>query len=739
MSLVGAGVLLEVGCTRLLAFKLPPSQAVVLVGLSLLGLGLGGLAVLAVPRRPGASGAAARCVPALLGGTATAVALLALAKLPLDSGAAGVAQTARLAALGGALLLPMLALGAALAILLQRGSAGAPAALLCSAGLAAPASLLLLDATSPAGCVLAGGALLAAAGTSRGKAGACCALLAAVLSAWAMLPAALPEPLPDRTAKHLTPETILAHTRWTALHRLDVAELPEGGDALRAILFEGVWTAPLRRSDGDFSGRAGLESGSVALPYRVLGRAPSAVAVLGVAGAEELVAALRSGAARVDAVEESAASVSLLREAFAGYTGEIHREPRLRLVVDAPRAFLARGATRYDLVILSPPRAPSPLLSVSAAPLLSAQLHRYTREGIARALERLAPDGLLVARFVEFDYEGAPWQTVRFLRGARQAASRLGIVRFGSGVAVVTQAGFGELVTLLVKRSPFTRGEIARLLECVRATPGGVVRYAGGHLFHRGPVSDVLGASHGSPRGAHEEGGVASSDDAPLAAGAAGRASAVGLWLVLALVAACGSLLLVGRPRRQSLPRPLATASWLGATGAALALFEIGFAQRLVLLLSPPPGALAWALAVFFTCCGIGSLAATRGSARRAAVSLLAAIGVATLLGLSLLPMVRAALAAPFAARLLLAAVLTLPAGLALGGLCTLAWRALVRAAPGRPQALVWGTAAAALGFAVAAPLAAALGLAFGFGSGLVVGGALAAAAATGLRSALAS
>ena len=97
-------------------------------------------------------------------------------------------------------------------------------------------------------------------------------------------------------------------------------------------------------------------------------------------------------------------------------------------------------------------------------------------------------------------YAGKPNRTARYAATARAAFEQLGITDFEKHVLVATHAEhLGEkeeeslaLVTILLKREPFSTTEVERLLLAMRTVPGSVARHAWGRDLDHGPVNRVI-------------------------------------------------------------------------------------------------------------------------------------------------------------------------------------------------------------------------------------------------------
>jgi hypothetical protein len=138
------------------------------------------------------------------------------------------------------------------------------------------------------------------------------------------------------------------------------------------------------------------------------------VLVLGAGTGNDVAAAFRNGAGRVEAVE--------LDPVIAELGVELHPEqpyadPRLTLIVDDARSFLNSSGESYDLVVLGwldSHRVFSSLSNVRQDNFV------YTVEGMRRASALLKPTGALVLSF----YAGKPWVADKIFGMLEQATGR---------------------------------------------------------------------------------------------------------------------------------------------------------------------------------------------------------------------------------------------------------------------------------------------------------------------------
>jgi SAM-dependent methyltransferase len=170
------------------------------------------------------------------------------------------------------------------------------------------------------------------------------------------------------------------------------------------------------------------------LPFR-LATATGRVLLVGAGLGNDVAAALRRGATRVDAVEIDP-TILELEQRF--HPEEPYAGGRVRAVVADGRTFLRWGETRYDLIVFASPAA-YPLTSWLSP--LRPGYSLYTVEGLREALGRLAPRGVLA---LSFDAGAGEEVGERLVQTIREAWGREPLaLHNGQDAGVVVLAGPG--------------------------------------------------------------------------------------------------------------------------------------------------------------------------------------------------------------------------------------------------------------------------------------------------------
>ncbi len=481
--LAAATMLLETTLTRLLAVGQSYHFAFLAISLALLGFGASGSVLALWPSI--ARQVASRLLPLAGAGFALSTALtwLAVTWLPFDSYriAWERRQLLYLAGYCLALALPFgwsgLGIGGALASRSERHLVYAGN--LVGSALGTLLALLTMEAAGVPGALLASAVLgagpvlfrpsrlvrLAVAGTAGG------ALVGFVMLAWLNWQAAAPlglELSPYRGLAHLRryPGAETVYARWSATARVDVVAnagvrqfpglsyayggLPPSQLGL-SLDAESPQPVTLLRPE-EFDLAAYLPE-AVAFQLRPRAR----VLVLEPAGGLGVLQALAGGAREVQVTLGSA----LVREAVThvAVPYDVYADPRVTVLVEPPRATLARDRPSYDIVFLPLVDAYRP---VTAGSYSLGETYLLTQEAIGRMLDRLVPGGILVAtRWLQTP----PSEDLRLLATAAAALEARGQQPAERVVAYRSL----QTLTVLVSPAGWSDGELERLRAFLEA------------------------------------------------------------------------------------------------------------------------------------------------------------------------------------------------------------------------------------------------------------------------------
>jgi len=551
----------------------------------------------------------------------------------------------------------------------------------------------------------------------------------------------------------------LVYTRWTPLARLSVyrsiffeqGRSPFGwgmSPRFRGGELDQKWIeqdecagTPITRFDGDLSGLGFLDYDvtNFAYHYRTFPR----VLVIGAGGGRDILAAKRSGADRITAVELNPGMVDIVNNVFGDFSGRPYSLPGVEAVVDEARNYLARQSISWDLIQIS-------LIDSWAASMAGAfalaENNLYTVEAFGTYLDRLSPDGVLtVSRWY---WQRSVTETARLVNLAAEALQRRGLRQVAGHIVVVNG---NHIATLLASKRAFTDDELRRIDQAA-----GDLRFRRLWIPEIAAEDPLVGRILSSPSRADEIARLpldlsAPSDDRPffflnvrsildppplqlphglnygywpvtslrilffLLGGAAIA------WTVVPLTLAAGGgrmllRIVVHRPQ-----------SWLyfASIGAGFMLVEMSLLQRYVLFLGHPTYASSVVLFSMLLFAGLGSattdLIDRRFPSARTAPLALAAIGALVSLQTWVVPgVLSSAMGWRIGPRIVLAALLIAPLGYVLGMAFPLGIRDLRRKGEVEMIPYLWGINGV---FSVFGSVAAMIiAVSSGYNAGLVTG-----------------
>jgi spermidine synthase len=266
---------------------------------------------------------------------------------------------------------------------------------------------------------------------------------------------------------------VLEHVAWDPVARIEVTRItpPDPATGLYACLigsrrefherFERVITQNNNAYtyavayDGRRASLLGIDETLYAAAYQVAPPRPR-VLVIGVGGGFDLLTALYHDAESVTGVEVNAATMDILRRTYASFFAPWVNDPRVRVVVDEGRRYLASRPDSYDVIQLSGVDSAS---GTPAAAHVFSESYLYTREAFDLYLNRLRPDGVLCLMRLEWN---PPREMLRALVTAKEALRRAGVDRPEEQLVTVGSTT-GDFAALLVKRRPFAPEELDRL------------------------------------------------------------------------------------------------------------------------------------------------------------------------------------------------------------------------------------------------------------------------------------
>lgn len=550
------------------------------------------------------------------------------------------------------------------------------------------------------------------------------------------------------------------YARWNAISRIEVDRHYDGSkwividaDASTAIMNadpqhwnETAWAASLLNSAPGLS--------NVLRPH-------GEFAIIGPGGGVDVLRALAAGSPKVTAIEINPIIVNnVMRGRYADYSRHLYQQPQVDVHVSDGRSFIRNARGRYDVIQMT---LVDTWASTAAGAFALSENNLYTLEAFKEYFEHLKPDGMIAITRWEFKQ---PREALRVVSVGMEALHQLGVADPARHFILVSDGALnedGRPVLVLGKRSEFTPAEEAAARKHVEAHHNLVAQYlpsqpednefsrliasndpfgfARKYKFNVAPDTDDAPFFFFTVKlGQMLSGGVHQGMDWKVNLGVV----VLGMVLLLSVLAVLGFLilpLLLGTRGQSVSALPL---SYFIAIGLGYILVEIAFIQRFVLFLGHPTYALTVVVFLMLLSSGLGSLASRRWikHTTHVRVPLIGAGGAILILAFLLPTFLPSLVGLPFAAKLLISALLLVPLGFAMGMPFPVGLRALAGApAAGLPDAefssensIEWAWAMNAAASVLGSVLAIAIGIRFGLKVTLLCGAAAYIAAAMLLR-----
>ncbi|MBI4167018.1 MAG: hypothetical protein HY508_14930 [Acidobacteria bacterium] len=536
-----------------------------------------------------------------------------------------------------------------------------------------------------------------------------CGALAVGFAAWSGYRAVTNRPWLKLTWAKGRPEKDTLYEKWNSYSRIRVygdpakAKVPWGVSpacpAKRVsrelnLTIDSTADTPLTFFDGDLRRVQYLKCSATNMVYAL--RPDSQVLIVGTGGGRDILSALAFQQRSIVGVELNPEIVSAVDNTFGSFTGHLDRNPRVRLVADEARSYLARHQDRYDVIQIS---FIDTWAATAAGAFVLSENSLYTVEAWKVFLSRLHPRGVLaVSRWY---FRDRPAEIYRLTALAARALREAGVNQPRDHLIVVRQwlaehDGVEGIGTLLVGKDPFTEKDVIVAREFAQRLEFDLVLSPDASLdptfveIASSPNLDRLTADY--PLNI-----APPTDDSPFffhmlrfrnilnrqlqrqgAASANLQAVAILVGLlgtVCVLTLLCIIIPLVITFRGTALRGTIPLFVYFASIGIGFMLVEISQMQRLIVFLGHPTYGLSVVLFALLLASGLGSLS-TRGSHLSAPARLLSLLAVVVIFG-ALSPFVIDRFReATTAVRIIVAAGILVPLGILLGMALPLGMRA---------------------------------------------------------------
>jgi hypothetical protein len=473
--------------------------------------------------------------------------------------------------------------------------------------------------------------------------------------------------------------------RWNAISRVEV---DRQGDA-KAIVIDADASSAIMNADPkrwqDTLWEKNLMSAPPAL-VNVL-RPRGEYAIIGPGGGVDVLRAVANGSPSVTGIEiNPIIANTIMRGRYADYAYHLYERPEVHLHVTDGRSFIRNSKEHFDVVQMT---LVDTWASTAAGAFALSENSLYTVEAFREYFEHLKPDGMIAITRWEFQQ---PREALRVASVAVEALHRLGVENPERHFMVVSEGDLDEdgiPVVVLAKKTPFTPEEESAVQAHLESYPALVALYlpsgreanpfsaliAGNdsYAFAKQYPYNVSPVEDNAPfffftlklrQILHQE-SLSQGIDWKVNLGVA----VLGMVLVISLLAVLVFLVIPLAVRGGRWQERTVGLLYFIAVGLGYILVEIAFIQRFVLFLGHPTYALTVVVFLLLLSSGAGSLASRTWQVERKRTRLpLVLIVAALLLYVFILPGLLNLLGGvPFAAKLLLSAVLLVPLGFAMG------------------------------------------------------------------------
>lgn len=750
-----AGLLLEVGYTRITSYKLWYYYTYLVIGLALLGIGSGGIFVVLWPRLRRASTSAILAGCSIFGAISIAVGYVVVARIPIDTvsiwdygSSSSFKNVGLLAVICFTIFASFIAMGIIVATILGRAPDGIGRlyfADLLGAGLGCLAAIPLITRLDPPRVIMLSALLFACVGVfTLFRKPNVLMVIGSVAAVALVLLATGAVSLPDvRTEATKAGPEHAAFSEWGPVFRIDAVFVP--GDAA-LLLHDGTFGSAMHKYNDDPSTLGRYDTDPRALPFKVLGRPPKKELIIGSAAGNEILASLRFKAKKIEGVELNPVTLSLLTDHYKKYSGDLAHQPGVSLHNADGRTYLARSDKKYNLIWYVAPDSYAANNAASSGAFVLSESYLYTEEMIEDSLKHLSNDGAMVVQFGELDVTRKPLRTARYVMTARAAMEKLGIKDPGKHMIVSTfiTNKTGDFSTIIVKKRPFTPAEVARYTKAVPTLPLVSTAWAPGVPSSNKLVADLAGSSQAKANAianAYRRDISPITDDAPFfwhfapfsevlrhifePLSAQNPEDMIGervLLLLLGLSILYAAIFLLApfifvRREWRSLPAKGISGIYFAALGLGFMFFEITMIQRLVRFLGYPTYSLTVTLASILIFTGLGALVSKRfANQRRLMPVLIGALAVITLFyQFGLDNITESLLSEGLAIRVIVSLIVLAPLGFCLGMFMPLGLTLVAGMSPHPDEYVAWGWAVNGFFSVIGSVLTTILSMTYGF------------------------
>lgn len=265
------------------------------------------------------------------------------------------------------------------------------------------------------------------------------------------------------------------YEKWNAFSRITVDNDPNGPKAFGwglsslhsdDIAPEELWlridsgaATPMTRFNGNLLLHNYLKYDITNLAYYL--KSDSDVLIVGTGGGRDILSALAFNQRSVRGVEINEAIIDTANRKFGDFTGHLDRNPKVSIVNDEARSYIARSKDRFDVIQVS-------FIDTNAATAAGAFVFTenslYTVEAWKSFLGHLKPDGILTfSRWYHLDLSGEMYRMVIIGDTVLRSMGITDTKRYMLCARNIQSSDHADVGTIMISRSPFTQAQLRKI------------------------------------------------------------------------------------------------------------------------------------------------------------------------------------------------------------------------------------------------------------------------------------
>ncbi len=266
------------------------------------------------------------------------------------------------------------------------------------------------------------------------------------------------------------------YEKWNSFSRVTVTEDPNGPAAFgwglssvhaNDLAPKELWlrmdsgaATPITEFSGDLSQHQYLKYDITNMVHYI--RPDANVLVVGIGGGRDILSALVFDQRSVTGVEINQAIIDTVNgPMFGDFSGHLDLNPKVRMINDEARSFVARSREKFDIIQVS---FIDTTAATAAGAFVFTENSLYTTEAWKAFVQHLTPDGILsFSRWYYLDLSGEIYRMISIADNVLRSMGFEDPRKHLVCVRNIREEGIGEVGTLMLSLSPFTAEQLAEL------------------------------------------------------------------------------------------------------------------------------------------------------------------------------------------------------------------------------------------------------------------------------------